>query len=288
MCKCISLCFKVLVSFSPVASKTYSCLLSLIVPLFGSHGCRGHKAFLIIDRSSQVCQCLVWRVLDPDMFCCLLASLRVCCNDKNGRTGDMLMGKTLRLFISYILLKILLPQENSVHRKRAPFQRASLFFLHLLSDRENQIYDKAGKGGTYPRRYNVSMQHKDYNDGELLSDLLFQSWKRNWSNGNLQGQAKLLVEEPWSALVLAGSAGVIATMHDATFSKARSLCLLCAYCRHPGWLVSGRVEQCLNVFLPQGFIVLPSLQCRCASESVKRGYQCLTVTSLLVSRLYGN
>ncbi|KAI1230412.1 hypothetical protein IHE44_0010399 [Lamprotornis superbus] len=34
-----------------------------------------------------------------------------------------------------------------------------------FSDRENQIYDKAGKGGTYPRRYNVSMQHKDYNDG---------------------------------------------------------------------------------------------------------------------------
>ncbi|XP_053122275.1 mitogen-activated protein kinase kinase kinase 3 [Hemicordylus capensis] len=34
-----------------------------------------------------------------------------------------------------------------------------------FSDRENQIYDKAGKGGTYPRRYHVSMQHKDYNDG---------------------------------------------------------------------------------------------------------------------------
>ncbi|KFO88327.1 Mitogen-activated protein kinase kinase kinase 3, partial [Buceros rhinoceros silvestris] len=42
---------------------------------------------------------------------------------------------------------------------------ASLLSLHLLPDRENQIYDKAGKGGTYPRRYNVSMQHKDYNDG---------------------------------------------------------------------------------------------------------------------------
>jgi len=43
--------------------------------------------------------------------------------------------------------------------------------VHLLPDRENQIYDKAGKGGTYPRRYNVSMQHKDYNDGEWFSDL---------------------------------------------------------------------------------------------------------------------
>ncbi|NWQ82364.1 M3K3 kinase, partial [Columbina picui] len=38
-----------------------------------------------------------------------------------------------------------------------------------FSDRENQIYDKAGKGGTYPRRYNVSMQHKDYNDGEFTN-----------------------------------------------------------------------------------------------------------------------
>ncbi|KFP08956.1 Mitogen-activated protein kinase kinase kinase 3, partial [Egretta garzetta] len=45
------------------------------------------------------------------------------------------------------------------------FEGASLLSLHLLPDRENQIYDKAGKGGTYPRRYNVSMQHKDYNDG---------------------------------------------------------------------------------------------------------------------------
>lgn len=37
--------------------------------------------------------------------------------------------------------------------------------LLLVPDRENQIYDKAGKGGTYPRRYHVSVQHKDYNDG---------------------------------------------------------------------------------------------------------------------------
>lgn len=49
------LIFKALVGFALVDSKTYSCLLSLIVLLFGSHGCQGHKAFLIIDRSSQVC-----------------------------------------------------------------------------------------------------------------------------------------------------------------------------------------------------------------------------------------
>ncbi|XP_018429860.1 PREDICTED: mitogen-activated protein kinase kinase kinase 3 isoform X1 [Nanorana parkeri] len=33
------------------------------------------------------------------------------------------------------------------------------------ADRENQFFDKAGKGGTYPRRYHVSVHHKDYNDG---------------------------------------------------------------------------------------------------------------------------
>ncbi|XP_039715672.1 mitogen-activated protein kinase kinase kinase 3 isoform X2 [Pteropus medius] len=34
-----------------------------------------------------------------------------------------------------------------------------------FSDRETQLYDKGVKGGTYPRRYHVSMHHKDYNDG---------------------------------------------------------------------------------------------------------------------------
>ncbi|XP_041435009.1 mitogen-activated protein kinase kinase kinase 3 [Xenopus laevis] len=34
-----------------------------------------------------------------------------------------------------------------------------------FSDRENQFCDRAGKGGTYPRRYHVSIQHKEYNDG---------------------------------------------------------------------------------------------------------------------------
>ncbi|KAI1896392.1 hypothetical protein AGOR_G00094310 [Albula goreensis] len=34
------------------------------------------------------------------------------------------------------------------------------------SDRENHIYEKVvGKGGTYPRRYHVSMQHKDHSEG---------------------------------------------------------------------------------------------------------------------------
>lgn len=34
-----------------------------------------------------------------------------------------------------------------------------------FSDRETPLYDKGVKGGTYPRRYHVSVHHKDYNDG---------------------------------------------------------------------------------------------------------------------------
>lgn len=34
------------------------------------------------------------------------------------------------------------------------------------SDRENHVYDRvAGKGGTYPRRYHVSLHHKDHSEG---------------------------------------------------------------------------------------------------------------------------
>ncbi|XP_030649544.1 mitogen-activated protein kinase kinase kinase 3 [Chanos chanos] len=34
------------------------------------------------------------------------------------------------------------------------------------ADRENHVYDKiVGKGGTYPRRYHVSLHHKDHNEG---------------------------------------------------------------------------------------------------------------------------
>lgn len=38
-------------------------------------------------------------------------------------------------------------------------------------DRETQLYDKGVKGGTYPRRYHVSVHHKDYNEGECTSTL---------------------------------------------------------------------------------------------------------------------
>ncbi|XP_036995749.1 mitogen-activated protein kinase kinase kinase 2 isoform X3 [Artibeus jamaicensis] len=34
-----------------------------------------------------------------------------------------------------------------------------------FSDFDNPIFEKFGKGGTYPRRYHVSYHHQDYNDG---------------------------------------------------------------------------------------------------------------------------
>ncbi len=41
-----------------------------------------------------------------------------------------------------------------------------------LSDRENHVYDKnIGKGGTYPRRYHVSLHHKDHSEGMKHSNL---------------------------------------------------------------------------------------------------------------------
>ncbi|MEQ2192039.1 hypothetical protein XENOCAPTIV_006130, partial [Xenoophorus captivus] len=37
---------------------------------------------------------------------------------------------------------------------------------HLSTDRENHVYDRvAGKGGTYPRRYHVSLHYKDHSEG---------------------------------------------------------------------------------------------------------------------------
>uniref|UniRef100_A0A7N6AF66 Mitogen-activated protein kinase kinase kinase 3 n=1 Tax=Anabas testudineus TaxID=64144 RepID=A0A7N6AF66_ANATE len=39
-------------------------------------------------------------------------------------------------------------------------------FGYLFLDRENHVYDRvAGKGGTYPRRYHVSLHHKDHSEG---------------------------------------------------------------------------------------------------------------------------
>ncbi|KAI3359579.1 hypothetical protein L3Q82_013978 [Scortum barcoo] len=41
------------------------------------------------------------------------------------------------------------------------------------SDQENHVYDRVpGKGGTYPRRYHVSLHHKDHSEAALFSALL--------------------------------------------------------------------------------------------------------------------
>lgn len=41
----------------------------------------------------------------------------------------------------------------------------NITLLHVLVDYDNPIFEKFGKGGTYPRRYHVSYHHQDYNDG---------------------------------------------------------------------------------------------------------------------------
>uniref|UniRef100_A0A8C1Z7C0 Mitogen-activated protein kinase kinase kinase 3-like n=1 Tax=Cyprinus carpio TaxID=7962 RepID=A0A8C1Z7C0_CYPCA len=52
---------------------------------------------------------------------------------------------------------------------KSAFPLAQMSMLSLrspLSDRENHVYDKiVGKGGTYPRRYHVSLHHKDHSEG---------------------------------------------------------------------------------------------------------------------------
>ncbi|KAL6476627.1 hypothetical protein MHYP_G00151260 [Metynnis hypsauchen] len=52
-------------------------------------------------------------------------------------------------------------RKSRMHRARSyPDNRQD------CADRENHIYDKVvGKGGTYPRRYHVSLHHKDHSEG---------------------------------------------------------------------------------------------------------------------------
>lgn len=40
---------------------------------------------------------------------------------------------------------------------------------YISVDYDNPIFEKFGKGGTYPRRYHVSYHHQDYNDGKFLA-----------------------------------------------------------------------------------------------------------------------
>uniref|UniRef100_A0A452HBA1 Uncharacterized protein n=1 Tax=Gopherus agassizii TaxID=38772 RepID=A0A452HBA1_9SAUR len=55
--------------------------------------------------------------------------------------------------------------ENSISGSCQSLDRSADRYRPTDKRSYNQIYDKAGKGGTYPRRYHVSMQHKDYSDG---------------------------------------------------------------------------------------------------------------------------
>ncbi|KAF7239023.1 Mitogen-activated protein kinase kinase kinase 3, partial [Varanus komodoensis] len=56
---------------------------------------------------------------------------------------------------------------DSLSFRKSCMSRTQSFPDHRqdFSDHENPICDKVEKGGTYPRRYHVSMQHKDYSDG---------------------------------------------------------------------------------------------------------------------------
>uniref|UniRef100_A0A7N6A612 Mitogen-activated protein kinase kinase kinase 3 n=1 Tax=Anabas testudineus TaxID=64144 RepID=A0A7N6A612_ANATE len=61
----------------------------------------------------------------------------------------------------YVGLKIPSLRKSRMHRAKSyPDNRQE------CSDRENHVYDRvAGKGGTYPRRYHVSLHHKDHSEG---------------------------------------------------------------------------------------------------------------------------
>uniref|UniRef100_A0A4W3IBK1 Mitogen-activated protein kinase kinase kinase 3 n=1 Tax=Callorhinchus milii TaxID=7868 RepID=A0A4W3IBK1_CALMI len=57
------------------------------------------------------------------------------------------------------------PQSSVDNSISGSCQSLDRRFFCLVTDRENHIYDKAGKGGTYPRQYHVSLHQKDYGDG---------------------------------------------------------------------------------------------------------------------------
>lgn len=48
------------------------------------------------------------------------------------------------------------------------FFKKYITFLCVLIDYDNPIFEKFGKGGTYPRRYHISYHHQDYNDGKFI------------------------------------------------------------------------------------------------------------------------
>uniref|UniRef100_A0A8B9H4X1 Mitogen-activated protein kinase kinase kinase 3 n=1 Tax=Astyanax mexicanus TaxID=7994 RepID=A0A8B9H4X1_ASTMX len=67
----------------------------------------------------------------------------------------------LNLSVVFFLIPSPSLRKSRMHRARSyPDNRQD------CADRENHVYDKiVGKGGTYPRRYHVSLHHKDHSEG---------------------------------------------------------------------------------------------------------------------------
>lgn len=89
----------------------------------------------------------------------------------------------------------------------------------------------------------------------------FQTWKRNWSNGNLQGRAKLFrsLWIPRSVQLVPELLLLCMMLHMmlVPFQRdTRFLWLFCPFWIYTGWSVSGKVEHWTYLFLPEGFIML--------------------------------
>uniref|UniRef100_A0A665TDE8 Mitogen-activated protein kinase kinase kinase 3 n=1 Tax=Echeneis naucrates TaxID=173247 RepID=A0A665TDE8_ECHNA len=78
-------------------------------------------------------------------------------------TSDQLIFWKISLTVLPFLVFSLSPslRKSRMHRAKSyPDNRQE------CSDRENHVYDRVvGKGGTYPRRYHVSLHHKDHSEG---------------------------------------------------------------------------------------------------------------------------
>ncbi|NWS81106.1 M3K3 kinase, partial [Toxostoma redivivum] len=146
--------------------------------------------------------------------------------------------------------------SNSPSFRKSRMSRAQSFpdNRQEFSDRENQIYDKAGKGGTYPRRYNVSMQHKDYNDGRRTFPrirrhqgnlfTLVPSSRSLSSSGDSAGLALL---EPRGRLRSAGSESTLPGQDRSMATKSPSAPMNWRRGKLLGQGAFGRVYLCYDV-----------------------------------------
>ncbi|NXB47978.1 M3K3 kinase, partial [Leucopsar rothschildi] len=146
--------------------------------------------------------------------------------------------------------------SNSPSFRKSRMSRAQSFpdNRQEFSDRENQIYDKAGKGGTYPRRYNVSMQHKDYSDGRRTFPrirrhqgnlfTLVPSSRSLSSSGDSAGLALL---EPRGRLRSAGSESTLPAQDRSMATKSPSAPMNWRRGKLLGQGAFGRVYLCYDV-----------------------------------------